>query len=108
MRQGLFLPSSFPHEPTRIHVLGRATHAGQGIGSERTTMAKSRFTVGSEVSVCTASLSGPATTSPFTVLERYAVEGQEAMYRLSDVPGETERVVPQSELRRTRLHLLPS
>lgn len=33
---------------------------------------------------------------------------REAMYRLPCIRGEAERVVPESELRRTRLHLSPS
>jgi hypothetical protein len=105
MRQGLFLPSLFPHEPAHTRVLARATRSESNITSEGTTVLATRFHVGSKVRVCRASLSGPVTTSEFTIVERYAVEGREAMYRLSSVPGEAERVVPESELRRTRLHL---
>ena len=68
-------------------------------------MSTTRFNVGSQVRVCTASLSGPSTADEFTIMERYAVEGREAMYRLSGIRGEGERVVPESELRRARLHL---
>jgi hypothetical protein len=63
------------------------------------------FDVGSRVCVSAASLSGPATTDEFRVVERYAVEGREAMYRLSSSQGAPERMVPESELQRARLHL---
>jgi hypothetical protein len=105
MKQGVFLPSSFPHEPVHIRVLARARRSPSNIAPEGTTMSTTRFDVGSRVRVSTASLSGPATTSEFTIVERYAVEGREAMYRLSGSRGEGERMAPESELRRARLHL---
>lgn len=105
MRQGLFLPSSFPHQPAFTRVLARATRSDLKTAPEGTTMSATRFNVGSQVRVCTASLSGPATTDEFTIMERHAVEGREAMYRLSSIRGEAERMVPESELRRARLHL---
>jgi hypothetical protein len=68
-------------------------------------MSSTLFDVGSLVCVSAASFSGPETTSEFRIVERYAVEGREAMYRLSSLQGAAERMVPESELRRTRLHL---
>jgi hypothetical protein len=68
-------------------------------------MSTKTFAVGSRVCVSTASLSGPATTAQFRIVECYAVEGREAMYRLSSIQGAAERMVPESELRRTRLHV---
>jgi hypothetical protein len=68
-------------------------------------MSSTRFDVGSRVCVSIGSLSGPATTGEFRIVERYAVEGREAMYRLASIQGAAERLVPESELRRTRLHL---
>jgi hypothetical protein len=99
MKQGLFLPSSFPHQPAHTRVLARATRSGSNIASEGPVVPATRFHVGSKVRVCTASLSGPVTSNEFTIVERYAVEGREAMYRLSSMPGEAERMVPESELR---------
>jgi hypothetical protein len=71
-------------------------------------MSTSHLDVGSRICVSADSLSGPATTSEFRIIDRYPVEGCEPMYRLSSTRGQMERVVPESELRRTGLHLLPS
>jgi hypothetical protein len=70
-------------------------------------MSTDHLDMGSRVCVSADSLSGPATTNEFRIIDRYPVEGQEAMYRLASTRGHTERVVPEGELRRTRLHLLP-
>ena len=50
------------------------------------------------VCVSTGSLSGPASTSAFEIIDRYPVEGREPMYRLFDTRERTERMVPESEL----------
>jgi len=38
-------------------------------------------------------------------MERYRIEGREPMYRLLSTRERTERMVRESELRRSRLHL---
>ena len=61
--------------------------------------------VGSRVCVSAESLSGRRTASEFRVMERYRIEGREPMYRLLSTRERTERMVRESELRRSRLHL---
>lgn len=60
---------------------------------------KHEYLVGERVQVSRGSLSGPITTEEFEILGRYAVEGQQPMYRLHSVHGAAERLVPQIELR---------
>jgi hypothetical protein len=63
--------------------------------------------VGSRVCVAAESMSGQPTPGEFRVMERYQIEGREPMYRLLSTRERTERMVPESELRRPRLHLSP-
>jgi hypothetical protein len=65
-------------------------------------MSTNRFDLGSRICVSPDSLSGPATTNEFRIVDCYPVEGREPMYRLSSIHGRTERMVPESELRRIR------
>ena len=60
-----------------------------------------QYVVGDHVHVSSGSLSGPPATGAFEIMGFYRVENDEPMYRLLSIQDRAERMVPQSELRRT-------
>jgi hypothetical protein len=58
------------------------------------------YMVGDHMYVSRGSLSGPATTTAFEIINFYNVEDYEPMCRLLSLQDRAQRIVPQSELRR--------
>lgn len=63
-------------------------------------MATEHYVIGDRVCVSPRSFSGPVSADEFEIVGEYPVEDDEPMYRLRSLHFRTERLVPQSELRR--------
>ena len=69
-------------------------------GTEGRTVLKQKYHIGELVCVGATSLSGRSTMKAFRVMNTYFVEERTCIYRLRQIDGPNERVVPESELRR--------
>jgi hypothetical protein len=63
-------------------------------------MEAGHYVIGDHVHVSKRSFSGPVTKDEFEILGKYPVEGAEPMFRLRNLRLQSERMVPQKELRR--------
>jgi len=61
-------------------------------------VSKQKFHIGELVCVRSAPLLGPSTMNAFRVVNTYFVKDCARVYRLRQVDGPDERVVPESEL----------